>query len=72
MQQRALWLKTQIGQNLAFASYGPYWRQARKLIHGTVNQEVVKKYHSLQENVTTKFLKDLVECPSEIMTHLHM
>ncbi|KIK41610.1 hypothetical protein CY34DRAFT_12925 [Suillus luteus UH-Slu-Lm8-n1] len=61
-----------IENNLAFASYGPYWRQARKLIHGTVNQEVVKKYHSLQENVTTKFLKDLVECPSEIMTHLHM
>jgi hypothetical protein len=72
MQQRASWLKTKIRQNLAFASYGPYWRQARKLIHGTVNQEVVKKYHSLQENVTTKFSKDLVECPSEIMTHLHM
>jgi cytochrome P450 len=61
-----------IENNLAFAPYGPDWRQGRKLIHGIVNQEAVKKYHSLQENVTIRFLRDLVECPSEVMKHLHM
>ncbi|KAG1814757.1 cytochrome P450 [Suillus subaureus] len=61
-----------IENNLSFAPYGPYWRQGRKLIHGTVNQEAVKKYHSLQENVTARFLRDLVEYPSEAMKHLHM
>lgn len=61
-----------IENNLSFAPYGPDWRQGRKLIHGTVNQEAVKKYHSLQENVTARFLKDLVEYPSEVMKHLHI
>jgi cytochrome P450 len=64
--------KTEIGQNLAFAPYGPGWRQGRKLVHGILNQEAVKKHHSLQENVTARFLRDLVEHPSEVMKHLHM
>ncbi|KIK39059.1 hypothetical protein CY34DRAFT_89871 [Suillus luteus UH-Slu-Lm8-n1] len=61
-----------IENNLSFAPYGPDWRQGRKLIHGTVNQEAVKNYHVLQENITARFLKDIVECPSEVMKHLHM
>jgi cytochrome P450 len=62
----------EIENNLSFAPYGPAWRQGRKLIHGIVNQEAVKKHHSLQENVTARFLRDLVEHPSEVMKHLHM
>ncbi|KAG2140543.1 cytochrome P450 [Suillus bovinus] len=61
-----------IENNLAFAPYGPDWRQGRKLVHGAVNQEAVKKYHSLQEDVTVRFLRNLVESPSEVMKHLHM
>ncbi|KAG2085586.1 cytochrome P450 [Suillus discolor] len=61
-----------IENNLAFAPYGPDWRRGRKLAHGTVNQEAVQKYHLLQENVAARFLRDLVECPSEVMKHLHM
>ncbi|KAG0699531.1 cytochrome P450 [Suillus ampliporus] len=61
-----------IENNLSFAPYGPDWRQGRKLIHGTVNQEAVQKYHSLQEDVAARFLRNLVEYPSEVMKHLHM
>ncbi|KAG1717490.1 cytochrome P450 [Suillus lakei] len=61
-----------IENNLAFAPYGPDWRQGRKLIHGTINQEAVQKYHSLQEDVAARFLRDLVERPSEVMKYLHM
>ncbi|KAG1786384.1 cytochrome P450 [Suillus plorans] len=61
-----------IENNLSFAPYGPDWRRGRKLVHGNVNQEAVQKYHSLQENVAARFLRDLVEYPSEVMKHLHM
>ncbi|KAG2116255.1 cytochrome P450 [Suillus cothurnatus] len=61
-----------IENNLAFAPYGPGWRQGRKLVHGILNQEAVKKHHSLQENVAARLLRDLVEYPSEVMKHLHM
>ncbi|KAG2130907.1 cytochrome P450 [Suillus clintonianus] len=61
-----------IENNLSFAPYGPDWRQGRKLIHGTVNQEAVQKYHSLQEDVAARFLRNLVENPSGVMKHLHM
>ncbi|OJA13744.1 hypothetical protein AZE42_01546 [Rhizopogon vesiculosus] len=60
-----------IEKNIAFAPYGPHWRQGRKLIHGTINQEVVQKYYSLQEDISAKLLRNLVEQPSEVMKHLH-
>jgi hypothetical protein len=41
-------------------------------MHGTINQEVVKKYYSLQEDISSRFLRNLVEQPSEVMKHLHM
>jgi len=58
--------------NVGFAPYGSYWRQGRKLMHGTVSQEAVQKYHSLQEDISARFLRNLVEQPSEVMKHLHM
>lgn len=64
--------QTKIGQNVGFAPYGPDWRQGRKLMHGTVNQEAVQNYYSLQEDISARFLRNLVEQPSEVMKHLHM
>ncbi|KAJ8584953.1 cytochrome P450 [Rhizopogon salebrosus TDB-379] len=61
-----------IENNVGFAPYGSYWRQGRKLMHGTVNQEAVQKFHSLQEDISARFLRNLVEQPSEVMKHLHM
>jgi hypothetical protein len=41
-------------------------------MHGTVNQEAVQKFHSLQEDISARFLRNLVEQPSKVMEHLHM
>jgi len=48
--------------------YGKTWREHRKLIHIALNSEAIKKYYSVQEQMTYLLLVGLLEDPQNFDT----
>jgi len=61
-----------LDNSLPMLQYGPTWRQHRKLTHLTLNQEAVKEYHDVQEDIIALFLNSLVERPQDFISHLRL
>ncbi|THU96290.1 cytochrome P450 [Dendrothele bispora CBS 962.96] len=58
--------------SLALSPYGPTLRQHRKLCHVAFSPEAVKKYHGIQEEAITMYLKEIIEMPQNFVKQLRL
>jgi cytochrome P450 len=59
-------------QSMPLMSYGPSWKQHRKLTHVALNAESVKRYQSIQEQHVAVFLHSLLESPQNFVDELRL
>ncbi len=53
-------------------NYGSQWRQHRRAFHQQMNSEVVGRYEPIQLDGTRASLRNILESPQNLATHLKL
>ncbi|KAF8643331.1 hypothetical protein AX16_009060 [Volvariella volvacea WC 439] len=61
-----------LDNSIPMLQWGPTLKQHRKLTHITLSPEAVKKYHIVQEDIVTMYLKSLIDTPSDFVSQLRL
>lgn len=59
-----------LGWIFALDSYGPKWRDARRLFQHEFSPNAIKKYRSVQMEETHKMLRRLLHSPERFSSHV--
>ncbi|KAJ6570523.1 cytochrome P450 monooxygenase [Mycena vulgaris] len=61
-----------LGWIFPFASYGPMWRESRKMFHSQFQESVVPDLRPLQVKATHDLLRQIIASPDDLIRHLHL
>ena len=59
-----------LGWSFAFQTYGPEWRDGRKMVHHEFSADAFKKYRPVLMKETQKVLRRLLRSPEHFMDHM--
>jgi cytochrome P450 len=61
-----------LGNSMPLLPYGAEWRAHRKLARIALNAGALTKYHHVQEELAVLLMKDLLESPDQLFSHVRL
>ncbi|KIK54688.1 hypothetical protein GYMLUDRAFT_99986 [Collybiopsis luxurians FD-317 M1] len=61
-----------LNRSMPLLPYGREWRSQRRLAHAALNPTAVRKYHTLQEDLASRMLLDLIDRPEAFFAHVRL